>query len=243
MEWLDEHWMFLAPPVTLCLVIYRFVLAKKDDSQQVMNPKLEELLLWGWLAMPLYAFHQFEEHGYDVYGRRYHFIEYFNSTKPLGIEMTPRFITYINLIQVHLFFGIYARRAEMTQDALFVALTHGLCAANAALAHIMPAVLTQSYNPGLAQSLFMAPCSIQVLYKYYLYCDRKVAPIIACAVFGTVWGHGLCLLVPLKLVSIGVFGELGFVLWASALLVIYPLLAKALLGSSNKTVSSSNKGE
>ena len=90
LNWLDHHWMFVAPPVTLVFIVYKFIINKPKKFD---DKRIQDFVLWGYLALPLYAFHQFEEHGYDLYGRRYHFIEYFNSVRPLDLELTPRFIT------------------------------------------------------------------------------------------------------------------------------------------------------
>lgn len=65
--------------------------------------------------MVLYAFHQFEKHGHDVYGRRYHFIHYFDSAQPLGIEMTPWFVTFIN---IQLSFGFYVWYSEKIRQSV-----------------------------------------------------------------------------------------------------------------------------
>ncbi|KAL3935330.1 MAG: hypothetical protein SGBAC_009129 [Bacillariaceae sp.] len=207
LEWLDRHWMFLAPPLTLTLIVYKFVLSK---PKQFDDKRIQDFVLWGYLSMLIYSFHQFEEHGYDVYGRRYHFIEYFNEIKPLDLEMTPRFITIINLVEVHLVFYLFATYTERTGNPLPAVLSHSISCLNAAMAHIMPGLLKQSYNPGLLQSLFMAPLSAAVLYKFYLYQEKSLKAVLICILFGSAYGHGIALLLPLKLCAMGILNEFGF---------------------------------
>jgi len=110
--------MFVAPPLALALFLYKLQNAPTGTGRFYY--------IMAWLALPLYAFHQFEEHGYDLYGRRYHFINYFNEMKPLGVELIPRVVTIINLVDVHFCFGVMAVLLEQTGNPVFGVLSHSL---------------------------------------------------------------------------------------------------------------------
>lgn len=66
----------------------------------------------------MYTVHQFEEHGFDAVGRRYAFMDYFNSQAPFGLNgvMTPRLITIINVGNVWCIFLLSSLRAERAGD-------------------------------------------------------------------------------------------------------------------------------
>lgn len=226
MDWIDDNWMFVTLPVSLLIAAYKHQEPKTSRDDR----RLMDLVWYGWVAMPVYAIHQLEEHGYDAYGRRYHFIHYFNEANPFGVEMTPRFISIINLVQVHVFFAVYAHWSATTGNPLYAALTHGLMATNSVMAHIVPATLSGQYNPGLAQSIFMmAPFSIFVLYQYYQYQGYHLPSLLVCLVFGSVWGHAISLAVPLILVGKGILNEWGYLLWTSAASILFPVVAGKLL--------------
>ncbi|KAL3902602.1 MAG: hypothetical protein SGILL_010770 [Bacillariaceae sp.] len=232
MDWFDDHWMFLAPPLTFMLLIVKYVILAPQSGEK-KDPRLQELLMWGWLSLFMYSFHQFEEHGYDLYGRRYHFIEYLNEMKPLGIVMEKRYITYINVLQVHVFFGLYAWYAEKTGNPLLAVLNNSLSALNALMGHILPAVFKQAYNPGLLQSIFMAPIAIRVIHKYYQYTGKSGMAVVLCVIFGSVYGHVIMLLLPVKLVNMGYFADTGYLLWTTGAAAFYPVFANAVLGSAS----------
>ena len=88
--WFDANWAFIGPFVSmLCLLPLR---GSTTDS-------LTLLCSLAWLIFPIYALHQFGEHGFDWFGRRYMFCEYANMVgAAAGMpRMTPRIIMYINV--------------------------------------------------------------------------------------------------------------------------------------------------
>lgn len=114
----------------------------------------------GWL-WPMYLFHMFEEHGIDLLGRRHAFLGFLCQT--LGYPVlsscpaTPRFVFAVNVLACQIAFGL----------AFFLRRTHPLIAACAwgiplvnAVAHVLPALATGRYNPGLltAVALFVPGC-------------------------------------------------------------------------------------
>lgn len=112
------------------------------------NP--EWALAWLW---PMYLLHQFEEHGVDLYGRRYAFLE--DLCRTLGYEggacpADPAFIFAVNVVGCQVAFALawFTRRRR----PLVAACAWGIPIVNA-VAHIGGAVVHRSYNPGLATSV------------------------------------------------------------------------------------------
>lgn len=107
-------------------------------------------------ALPMYILHQFEEHGIDLYGRRYAFQEFFCNVLGYPVQECPGddwFILAVNVAGVWLALGIcsiYWNRPRL------LAASYGLVLVNTA-AHIAPAIKLGKYNPGLltAVALFL----------------------------------------------------------------------------------------
>jgi hypothetical protein len=72
-------WPFisLALGIFLTLKLCRFILPSRQEDTVPWKSVMSDSRLWMHAALPLYLFHQFEEHGYDVFGRRYSFQGYF----------------------------------------------------------------------------------------------------------------------------------------------------------------------
>lgn len=108
------------------------------------------------IALPMYILHQFEEHGFDLYGRRYAFQEYFCNVLSYPVSNCPGddwFILAVNVGGVWFALGlcsIYWNRPRL------VAASYALALVNA-VGHIVPAVKMEMYNPGLltAVALFL----------------------------------------------------------------------------------------
>ncbi|QDZ19843.1 hypothetical protein HOP50_03g23590 [Chloropicon primus] len=137
--------------------------------------------LCDWLAMllaSLYCSHQFEEHGYDIFGRRYEFVRHLG--KILGCDVilestSPRVevagdcgydestILYINVYAVMGLFLMPLFLPE-NQKRMLVLMNAILVFVNAALFHIIAGIVHWEYNPGLCQSLLLnAPASLWVI--------------------------------------------------------------------------------
>mmetsp|Transcript_39321 Transcript_39321/g.81647 ORF Transcript_39321/g.81647 Transcript_39321/m.81647 type:complete len:94 (-) Transcript_39321:1270-1551(-) len=85
----------------------------------------------------------------------------------------------------------------------------------------------------------MAPLSGLVVYRYcFQYCPSSanqlssIKALLLCLVFGGPWGHGFCLLLPLRLFHLEYLNELGFILWSAVFLCSYALVVSRLLPSS-----------
>jgi hypothetical protein len=115
----------------------------------------------GWL-WPMYLFHMFEEHGIDVLGRRYAFLGFLCQSLgypvPSSCPATPEFVFAVNVLACQVAFGLafFLRRTR----PLVAACAWGIPLVNA-VAHVLPALATGRYNPGLltALVLFVPGCS------------------------------------------------------------------------------------
>jgi len=163
-SWLDTNWMFLSLFCGVLGFIYLFSRAWPGSLQEkVRNP------LWlAYLAAPVYSVHQFEEHGFDIYGRRYMFGPVFNAgtgTKQ-GIEVTYRVVTWVNVVGIWLIFPVWARMATKKNGFYPATLAWGVAIPNGLIGHILPFFLDSDdlcYVPGAVQSLFMVPLGLYVL--------------------------------------------------------------------------------
>ena len=105
-------------------------------------------LLW-----PMYLVHQFEEHGIDVLGRHYAFLESLCQTLGYtlaGCPADPPFIFAVNAVGAQITFALawlFRRR-----NPLVAACAWGVAIVNGAV-HVGPAILKHSYNPGVLTSL------------------------------------------------------------------------------------------
>lgn len=119
-----------------------------------------------WVGLPLYMLHQFEEHGIDFTGKTYAFQASLCHTighrGPLETcAATEAFIFAVNVGSVWIAMSAAGlagpTRAPYTLAAL------GIPVANA-MAHIVPAVRTGTYNPGLVTAvvLFLPICALLV---------------------------------------------------------------------------------
>lgn len=200
-NWLDIYWMFIGPPLFFLVLVGVIVLRR---------PSAQRFLVW---ALPfIYTIHQFEEHGWDLYGRRYSFIDYFNyrmDSFGWPIHLTTKLITIINITAVWVMMPAAAIFLEMTENGIPALLAWGLAFANGVLAHALAALVTFSYNPGVAQSLvIMIPAG--ALFLKDIKETHGVKFVIPAIVYGGPIAHGLFLLLPLYMVGIGVMNDVGF---------------------------------
>jgi hypothetical protein len=120
--------------------------------------------------------HQFEEHGYDIYGRRFHFLQEFCTFLSLGSGPCPLnafFIFAVNVIGVWscYVFGIIAGRKYSAVGAcgLALMLLNGFI-------HLRMFVISHAYNSGLLTSVVLfIPISLWSFYILYQlkYLDAK----------------------------------------------------------------------
>ena len=221
--WFDEHWMFVGPLLGAAVML-RALISPSIRSRR--------LLLLAWSNMPLYTIHQFEEHGFDVFGKRYPFIHYFNDHNPFDAYVTPRMITIINITVAWLVFLLAAWRAERTGDIVPAAFCWGIALANGVMAHILPAFLKQQYNPGVVQSVtLLVPFGLLFLRTLLRqYTQRGKMLVVASLLFGGPVAHGALLMLPIKLCNAGILDLTGFSLWMTLGPLIAMAVASRLLG-------------
>lgn len=180
-----------------------------------------------WLLLIAYLLHQFEEHGIDLYGRSYHFIEYGNAQLAArygdgGPRLTDLAIYRINTLAVWVPFllAIWAGRRLpwVGLAAAGTMLTNGLF-------HILIALTNGEYNPGLATALVLfLPISIA-----YFRNARKEANVGLLAIAGGiafgVMGH---ILLPTIIAAAGAPNWSPQLLMTFGLLVLAPLVANII---------------
>ena len=233
--WLNQNWMFLGP------FIGAFIMWRAFQTPKIVQNKL---LLLAWALMPIYSIHQLEEHGYDLFGRRYAFIDYFfeNVATKTGISpevFNTNFITFTNVVIVWLPFNACALWAERSGDFIPVTMCWGISFCNGALFHLIPALSNQQYNPGVAQALLInIPVGVMFfreLGKVYGQHAKRI--LFTAFIVGGPIVHGLLTLLPLKHVSDGLYGAntckvlmvlefAGILVLSSKLLASKPELSK-----------------
>ena len=152
-------WPYAALAIGLSILILSFIKPSPNltDLQRQQGPnRLQNLGFLFTLGVPVYMFHQFEEHGIDVLGRRYAFLEFFCSTlHPSGVQCQ---FNEISILSINVGFvwvastigAIYGPREPIVGAAGCLAVP-----AINMFAHIIPAVATGHYNPGLLTSLVL----------------------------------------------------------------------------------------
>jgi hypothetical protein len=168
------------------------------------------------LILPVYMVHQFEEHGYNLFGQRYHFI--IDLCRSLGhsdladCPASPAFILAVNVgggVWIPGLIAIAWRR----RNVMVGACTLGVPLVNSA-AHIVPAVVERAYNSGLVTALvlFVPMCAwtLEQLRGAGILNGKRLAAIVVSGVAvhmllaGSVLAHGLGLLGQTPLLAINV---------------------------------------
>lgn len=116
------------------------------------------VLGWVW---PMYLLHQFEEHGIDLLGRRYAFLQSlceFLGHTDAGCPATPAFIFSVNVLACQFAFALaFVVRRRLP---LVAACVWGIPLVNV-VPHVVAAVVTGRYDPGVftAVVLFLPGCA------------------------------------------------------------------------------------
>jgi hypothetical protein len=139
------------------------------------------------LMLPVYVIHQFEEHGVDLLGRRYHFLA--EMCAMLGhpslaqCPADPTFIFAVNVGAVWIA-GLCAVRWRRS-NPMVGACAWGIPLVNGII-HVGPAIARHAYNSGLLTgALVFVPLSVYVLrtlVRAGLLDRRRVAVVIASGV-------------------------------------------------------------
>jgi len=150
-------WPYAALALAVLLAAVLIHQAREAGPRPWRNPVW--VLGWVW---PMYLLHMFEEHGIDLLGRRYAFIEFL--CRLIGTPLvsdcpaTPAFVFAVNVIACQIAFGLafFLRRRQ----PLVAACAWGIPLVNL-WAHVLPAVASGRYNPGLLTAivLFLPGCA------------------------------------------------------------------------------------
>lgn len=167
-SWLEANWPFFT------WAIFLF-----GSGVLAANFKNRDSYWYGWLAMVSYCLHQSEEHAYDIRGWRYAFVPSLNlgpiskiyaaicaeTEEPLGCPLDPKITLYVNVLMIWIGFGgcMVAATFNPSRFLFSGSLNWGVSVFNGVFGHMMPAVLSQSYNPGFVQSIFMVPLGIYLI--------------------------------------------------------------------------------
>jgi len=188
-SWLEANWPFLSWAAFLFgagILVSRW-------------PQRHTAAWDGWLAFVMYCLHQSEEHAYDIRGWRYAFIPSLNTgpirelfrdicaDSELACPMDPKMTLYINGIAIWVGFG-GCMVVAMVYPHRFLAsgyLNWGMAIINGVFGHIVTAILTRSYNPGVVQSLFMVPLGLFLLLQQSKNAAHRHRPVLGiCLAFG-----------------------------------------------------------
>jgi hypothetical protein len=143
--------------LALAAVILAVLLSRPSPTDKPYAARFSDPAWLVWAAVPMYMLHQFEEHGIDLLGHRYHFLGGLCETlghKDLATcPGDPWFILAVNVTLTWFagpLSGVLASRQRLYLGATF------LCTPLInAFAHIMPGLLKGQYNPGLLTSVLL----------------------------------------------------------------------------------------
>ena len=156
-SWLDRNWMWISAAlgVITCLFLFTY--------NQRSFPNFKKQHWYGILLSCVYAAHQLEEHGCDIFGRYYMFVPIFNKSvaSRLGVAVTARGTTYINLINIWFCFPMCTYLSTPENMYMPAIISWGIAVVNGLTGHVIP--LLDEYIPGAFQSIFMVPLGFYVL--------------------------------------------------------------------------------
>lgn len=150
--WLLLGWPFVG--VALSLAVLGWLLLRPMPGPWAARLRDPHWLIW--LYAPVYAIHQFEEHGYDIFGRRFHFqvslCQQLGFAEPMGCPADGAFILAVNVPAIW-FAGLLATRMLPGREMAGMALW-SLPFANT-FAHLVPWIRSGHYNPGVVTSILL----------------------------------------------------------------------------------------
>jgi len=196
-SWLDRNWMWISAALGVVTTFFLFT------YDQHSRPNFSKQHWYGLLLSCVYAVHQVEEHGCDIFGRYYTFVPVFNKTvaSRMGVAVTARATTYINLIDIWFAFPVCTYLSTPENMYMPAAISWGTAVVNGLLGHLIPLLVLGEYIPGALQSIFMVPFGVYVLLVVFEgngWMRRIVIPLVAGVVF-----HLVALITPFKLFEDG----------------------------------------
>jgi hypothetical protein len=170
-SWLDAHWMFLSLGGGVVLLLWLLFAPRWSGS---LGEKMHDPRWLAFLVIVLYSLHQFEEHAFDIFGRRYMFVSVFNAsliTDPaMGVHLTPRATTWVNLLFIWGVFTVWALMSKRDNGYHLTTMSWGFAVVNGFLGHMVPIVAQTGelrYMPGAVQSVFMVAFGLYVLWVVF----------------------------------------------------------------------------
>ncbi|HLJ45647.1 MAG TPA: HXXEE domain-containing protein [Bryobacteraceae bacterium] len=138
LNWLNRHWV----PASLCMALMLLALFP------IMSLRWGGFFLLIYLQMPFYMLHQVEEHTND------RFRKFVNERVFHGVEaLSPAAILWINIpgvwgVVLLALYGAAFFGPGWGLSAVYLAVVNGLT-------HVMGALISRSYNPGLWTSIVL----------------------------------------------------------------------------------------
>jgi hypothetical protein len=181
-SWMEANWPFCSWAIFLFgsgVLVARWNTRHEDGGRW-----------YGWLALVAYCLHQSEEHAYDIRGWRYSFVpalnagpiadlyeeacrEFYNSNSSSSIggsgidgivscPLDPKITLWVNTILIWGGFGGCMVAAELfpSRFSFSGSLNWGTAVVNGIGGHLLPAIASGTYNPGVVQSAVMVPFGI-----------------------------------------------------------------------------------
>eukprot|EP00455_Lapot_gusevi_P009958 TRINITY_DN1447_c0_g1_i1.p1 TRINITY_DN1447_c0_g1~~TRINITY_DN1447_c0_g1_i1.p1 ORF type:complete len:230 (-),score=42.03 TRINITY_DN1447_c0_g1_i1:67-756(-) len=222
-------WPFLAGALAVVSTVYLFFARSRISSFSTY------LLYLNWT---IYLWHQFEEHGYDFKGRRYHFRTFF--CEALGFEMascpaSTAFIFFVNVCAVWMN-NLFAIWLGPSQPIIGLA-CYSVHFVNV-FAHVQPALATLTYNPGLFTAVFFF-IPIPVLYARSLWQQRKIQTFhIVSAIFCGILLHAI-MAISLNVAHMEMISESTLCV-IQVVLGFVPTLGGALVASLSRSSTKEN---
>merc|ERR1712156_1177602 len=189
-SWMDRNWMWISATLGAVLTLFLFTYNQRSF------PNLTKYHWYGLLISAVYSVHQLEEHGCDVFGRYYMFVPIFNKSvaSRIGVAVTARGTTYINLINIWFCFPVCTYLSTKENMYMPIVLSWAIAVVNGLTGHVIP--LLDEYIPGAFQSIFMVPLGFYVLlvvFEENSWIRGVIIPLIYGAAF-----HLIALIAPFK---------------------------------------------
>lgn len=150
--WFDILWPWIG--LALAIVILVLLFATNILRHDIQVNRWRDPAWLSWLAVTIYMLHQFEEYGIDFVGSKHAFPDELCMRLGLGnypaCPIPHEFFLYVNIPLVW-FFAVLS--AKFSSKNPFVGLGLYSVIISNAMAHIVIAVATQAYNPGLFSAI------------------------------------------------------------------------------------------
>jgi len=164
-SWLDANWMFLSLGFGIALALWLIFSPRWPGT---LRQRLYDPRWWAFMATPVYAVQQFEEHGFDIFGRRFMFVPVYNAGtgETMGIAMQAPAATLINIAIVWCAFPLWAYLSNARNGYYPATFAWGFSIMNGIVGHLVPLFVASGelrYVPGLAQVVVMLPLGFWVL--------------------------------------------------------------------------------